>query len=318
MKSYFLKNNRGMIVEILDWGARIKSIQVPTNNGHLVNTVLGYSKPIDYLTDPFYMGCTIGRYANRIKSAQILLNGKTIKLSMNERETGSHLHGGFKGFDKYEWQILGYTEKRIELHLISLDKDEGYPGNLNVTITYELNDKNQFTVEYFAIADKSTIVNITNHSYFNLSDEQVSIDTHEILISAEQFSPLDTNHLPKKPFIQSVKNKIFDLRERTSVKKVKYPICNINYIFPYLGQMQEMAVITEKITGRTLRIFSDYPALQLYFSAYLDKPFKPFQGICCEPQFPPNSPNIDVFPNVRLDPNQFYKHKILYHFENFN
>lgn len=317
MESFRLKNSNNMQVEVLNWGGRITGIRVPGSTGELVNTVLGYTEQEKYLTDPFNMGSTIGRYANRIANASFLLDGKSIILSANEPSPNSHLHGGFVGFDKKYWQVEKSSDRLLELILQSPDGEEGYPGNLTVSSRFELTENNQLIIHYHAACDQPTVANLTNHSYFNLSDHQESIDTHDITIKAKFYAPLNRNHIPIEPYIKKVDNTIFDLRNRTSVKEVKREICNVNYFVNQERCMKEIAVITERITGRRLRISSDYPSLQLYFSEFLDTPFQPFQGICCEPHYAPNSPNIKSYTSVLLRPNQEYNHKIMYSFENF-
>jgi len=317
MKSFLLKNSNNMQVEVLNWGARIVSIRVPDSSGTHVNAVLGYTEQDEYLNDPYNMGSTIGRYANRIANASFDLDGKAVELSVNEVESRSHLHGGFVGFDKKYWQVENATENSLELTLKSPDGEEGYPGNLTVSSRFELTANNQLILSYSAICDKTTVANLTNHSYFNLTDDQQSIDTHDITVHAERYAPLDRDHIPEEPYINQVDNTIYDLRNKTSAEKVKKAICNANYFVNNVSEVKEIALLTERNTGRQLRISSDYPSLQVYFAEFLKTPFKPFQGICCEPHYAPNSPNIGLYASVLLRPNQEYNHKIIYSFENF-
>ncbi|MGH2622122.1 MAG: aldose epimerase family protein [Sphingobacterium sp.] len=317
MKSFLLKNSNNMQVEVLNWGARIAAIRVPNSKGDLVNTVLGYKQSERYRTDPFNMGSTIGRYANRISNASFLLDGKLISLTANERKSQTHLHGGLNGFDKKYWEVAKEEAAFLELTLSSPDGEEGYPGNMEVSCRFELTENNQLILSFHATSDQPTIVNLTNHSYFNLSDKQQIIDSHEITVAADSYTPLNKDHLPIAPFVSSVEQTVYDLRKPTSLEQLKKKICNTNYFVNQQNTLKEMVVLREKISGRCLKISSDYPSLQLYFAEFLQDPFKPFQGICCEPHYAPNSPNIKTYPSVLLRQDEEYNHKIIYSFENF-
>jgi len=308
-----------MQVEVLDLGARIAAIRVPTTSGTLADVILGYNDHESYINDPFNMGSTVGRYANRIESSSFRINDQKIELSKNEGNTGNHIHGGFIGFDKKTWSWESYTENSITLTLHSTDGEEGYPGNLSVKVKYVLTKDNQLQVHYWANTDKPTLVNLTNHAYFNLADKQENIDSHEIVVYANTFSPLDENHLPKVPYIQQVDNTVYDLRTIQSVKDIKGPICNINYFTNTDEEptIKEIALVKEAKSGRQLRIYSDYPAMQLYFAEFLSAPFTPFQGLCCEPHYAPNSPNIESYKSAILLPSEEFVHKIYYSFEKF-
>lgn len=308
-----------MCVKILDWGCRIVAIQVPDRTGKLIDTVLSYPNIEDYKDDQHYVGGTIGRYANRIRNGKFKIEQTHVQLTTNENGSENHLHGGINGFDKRYWAVVSVDESTLEMTITSPDGDEGYPGTLTVYTRYEVCEDNTLTIEYRAKANKTTIANITNHSYFNLSNDKFSIDQHQIKVEAHFYTPLDVKHIPIPPFKKKVDNTVFDLRNFQQVSLIKKKICNINYhIEKHVSkQLQTVATILDNDTGRKLIISSDYPGLQVYFGNYLSGKFSPFQGLCCEPHYAPDSPNIEGFPSVILKPNQEYRHTITYHFKDF-
>ncbi|MBD1424479.1 aldose epimerase family protein [Sphingobacterium arenae] len=319
MKRLVIKNKQNMHVEVLDWGCRIIALKVPDKSGRLIDAVLNYPNLADYKNDPYYVGGTVGRYANRIAQGRFTLEQLPIQLTTNEKIEKNHLHGGEIGFDKRYWNVVDITDNAIEMTLTSLHGEEGYPGMLIANTRYELSDDNELTIKYTAKSTQTTIANITNHSYFNLSDEQLSIDGHEIKVEANFYTPLDLYHLPKYPFKEKVDNTVFDLRQFKDVGHIKDVICNANYCIEKKegNQVQRVATILHIETGRQLTIFSDYPSLQVYFGNYLTGKLLPFQGLCCEPHFAPNSPNIITYPSAILKPGEEYCHVIRYQFENF-
>lgn len=319
MKKFVIKNKRGMRVEILDWGCRIVALKVPDKTGKLVDTVLNYPHLTDYKNDTFYVGGTIGRYANRIARGRFELEQMQVQLTTNETTERNHLHGGEIGFDKRYWTVVDRTDNAIEMTLTSFHGEEGYPGTLTVNTRYELSENNELTIQYTATSTQTTVVNLTNHSYFNLSDERHSIDGHEIKVDANFYTPLDCHHLPKYPFKERVDDTVFDLRTFQKVNGIKQAICNVNYCIERkeINNVQKVATISHTDTGRRLIISSDYPSLQVYFGNYLSGKLLPFQGLCCEPHFAPNSPNISAYPSVVLKPDEEYRHFICYQFENF-
>lgn len=316
MKSFLIKNKRNMRVEILDWGCRIVSIRVPDRNGKLIDTVLKYKNIADYKKDKHYLGSTVGRYANRIENGKFNLHDSGIQLSQNESGK-NHLHGGFIGFDKKYWNLTSHTENSIEMQILSPAGDEGYPGNLTVDVRYEVSEDNILTIDYHAKADEATLVNITNHSYFNLSDNRDSIDSHELQVNAEYYTPLSDGHLPVPPYREKVKDTIYDLTELRPIDTLKEEIGNINYCMDPTDELRRVATIKDIESGRRMTISSDYPGIQVYFGNYLSGDFKPFQGMCCEPHYFPNSPNINIYPSALLLPGDHYEHRIKYSFENF-
>lgn len=317
MEVYEIRNDNNAKVKILNFGARVLSIEIGNTKGNLINSVLRYNFVEDYKNDKQYLGGIIGRYANRIAEGRCIINNRLVKLSVNEKNNHNHLHGGRFGFDKKYWEVVNHNRSSIELILFSEDGDEGYPGNLSVNIQYILLENDTLKINFKAKTDKPTIINLTNHSYFNLSDKKKTIDNHQIKVRAKHYTPLDQKFIPKYPYIKSVTNSIYNLQAFQRIKDIKKDICNSNYLFDNGKKLREMATITDLISGRKLTISSDYPAMQLYFGNFLSGEFTPFQGLCCEPQYSPNSPNLNVFPKATLLPNETYSHTIEYKFERF-
>lgn len=316
MKSFLLKNKSNTQVKVLDYGCRIISILVPSSTGELIESVLHYPELDDYLDDKNYLGCTIGRYANRISEASFHIKQEKVQLSKNENGI-NHLHGGFEGLDKKMWILENQTDTRIEFSYLSKDGEEGYPGNIKIHVIYELDDYKTLKITYLANTDRETILNLTNHSYFNLSGNRKSIDSHFIQILTDRYSPMDENYIPVIPFDKPVHTEVYDLSKGCKVAEKREDIVNANYIFQPDHQFKEQAILTDLHTGRKLKISSDYPSLQVYFGKFLEGGLIPCSGICCEPQYAPNSPNIDIFPSVVLKPGEQYFHNITYEFENY-
>ncbi len=318
VEQYFIENSNGMRVGILNYGGIITQLSVPTTHGNRVNTILSYNHLDDYLTDTHYVGATIGRYANRIGNGQFALDSLDCQLSVNELENNNHLHGGFQGFNTKIWSMERHTPSEVTLFYESHDGEEGYPGILQVWVTYRVLEENALQLTYTAKTNKTTIVNLSNHSYFNLSgDPRQSICEHTIQVNTGEFTPLDKRNLPDGT-IASVSNTVFDLREGRKVGEVMDDIVNTNYAFVQAGNENvPMAVLTDSKSCRTLTISSSYPGMQLYFGSFLGGRFSPYQGICLEPQYFPNSPNNDHFPSAKLEPDEMFKHSIKYAFSNF-
>ena len=208
---YTLTNKNGLKAEIINYGGTVVSLYVPDKNGNMADVVLGYDNLQDYLDRSPFFGCLIGRYANRLEGASFELNG--ITYTLNKNEGNNQLHGGIKGFDKKVWDARILPGNALELSLFSPDMDENYPGNLEARVIYRLTDENALEIEYYAAADKDTIVNLTNHSYFNLSghDSGPGLD-HELKIDADFYTPINSECLPTGEIL-SVKNTPFDFTQ---------------------------------------------------------------------------------------------------------
>ncbi|SEL72958.1 aldose epimerase family protein [Parapedobacter koreensis] len=317
MEQYVIENRNGMRAGILNRGATITELSLPTRHGGRVNTVLAYPQPEDYLTDRYYVGTTIGRYANRIANGRFMLGDSACQLTVNEVGCNNHLHGGLHGFDKKWWSVAKHTAEEIVLRCESHDGEEGYPGCLQAEVTYRVSDEDVLEVHYAAKTDRTTVVSLSNHSYFNLSKDAPSIQGHTVRVYADKFTPLDGRNLPIGA-IASVADTVFDLRQGSDVNEVMDCIVNTNYAFDHTGNtLAVMAVLTDKESGRMLTISSDYPGMQLYFGNFLGGYFSLCQGICLEPQYFPDSPNNSHFPSAILEPGEHYKHTINYKFSKF-
>ncbi|TZF82090.1 galactose mutarotase [Pedobacter sp. BS3] len=309
-----LHNDAGMIVTILNFGAIIKEILFPYGNGSRRNMVLSYPDDRQYYTDPHYIGCVVGRYANRIAGGKLILGDEMYQLSLNENGN-SHLHGGFTGFNKKVWHIAGtFTDNdsaSVTLTATSPHLEEGYPGYLTVEITYTLTRSNELQIHYRAVTDKPTIVNLTNHTYFNLSGGERDISNNTLSVNADAYTPANDQYIPTGN-IEGVEHSGFDLRTPVKVSEIMHRMPTINYCLSHNDS--PAAILIDSESGCRLEVRTTKPGLQLYFANYLDKPFTPFAGICLEPQFYPDSPNHPLFPSTLLVPGQTYEHSTWYRF----
>lgn len=320
-----MKNKKGMVIKIITYGGIITSWKVKNRNNHFEDIVLGYKTLLEYENKSPYFGAIIGRYGNRIAEGKFSLDGKEYNLETNNYP--NHLHGGAKGFDKVVWQareISNDSSSSIELSYLSRDGDQGYPGNLKVKVIYTLNNNNELLVEYFAETDKSTIVNLTQHSYFNLSGNfQKDILDHELVINADNFLPVDSTLIPTgeirkvntTPFDFRIPKKIgHDINEKNQQLKngIGYDHCWV--VNSNEKDFRFVASAYEEKSGRFLQIFSTEPGIQFYSGNFLDGTlptktkgfYKKRTGFCLETQHYPDSPNQPNFPSVKLKPGEIY------------
>jgi aldose 1-epimerase len=319
---YTLKNAKGESADILNLGGIVQSLNVLNGSGGLTDVVLGYDTAEEYINNKGYLGALIGRYANRISKGRFTLNGKTYSLNINNGE--NHLHGGLCGFDKKLWQAELSGEK-LCLKLFSPDIDEGYPGNLNVEVSYMFTDDSELIIEYYAVSDKDTIVNLTNHSYFNLDGEGDAL-SHYLKINAKEFLPVNQATLPLGE-IREVKNTPFDFTDFKQIKKDIYStdeqleFCggyDHNYI---LGEGCKLAAeVFSKLSNIKVQVFTDKRGVQFYSGNYLNgrgkggRIYNKHYGICLETQHYPDSVNIPHFPSPILKAGQAYRYKTVYKF----
>jgi aldose 1-epimerase len=324
---YTLTNNNGVAIKISNYGGTITSWSVPDKNGNAENIVLGFDSLSGYLAKPPYFGATIGRYGNRIANGKFKIGDSVYTLAKNNGK--NHLHGGLKGFDKVVWNASTITDSIPELILnyISKDGEEGYPGNLNVTVKFLLNNDNEFSIEYFAQTDKPTPVNLTNHTYFNLGGN-VSNDIlqEELKIDASHYTPVDTTLIPTGE-IRSVTATPFDF---TQPHKIGERIAQVpggydhNFVLNKKdSSLQFGASLTDSSSGRQLEIFTTELGIQFYSGNFLDGTIKnrdgkiinQHTGLCLETQHFPDSPNEPKFPSTILKPGEKYysltKYKML-------
>lgn len=325
--SLFTLQNRHMTVRIITYGGIITSILIPDQNGKTDDVVLGFNSLADYLGGHPYFGALIGRYGNRIAKGKFTLNGKEYRLAVNDGE--NHLHGGLVGFDKVVWdaeEIRNEAEIGIRLTYLSKDGEEGYPGNLRTTVTYLLNDQNELAIVYEATTDQPTVVNLTNHAYFNLAGEgSGNILNHEVMINADRYTAVSADLIPTGELV-SVKGTAMDF---SAPKKIGAEIHQVkggydhNYVLNKAGnELSFAAKVFEPKSGRTLEVFTTEPGVQFYTGNFLDgtltgkagKPYGRHAGFCLETQHFPDSPNRPEFPSTQLNPGELYRQKTIYKF----
>ncbi|MCX7636285.1 MAG: galactose mutarotase [Cyclobacteriaceae bacterium] len=325
VRQFRLKNASGMEVKIISYGATITDIIVPDRNGKPGNVVLGFDSLAGYLLpENPYFGSTIGRYANRIAKARFTLNGKIFTLDANNN--GNMLHGGFKGFDKVIWNAEVQSDSSVKFSYVSPDGEGGFPGNLNVQVIFSLSSANELRMDFTAATDSPTHVNLTGHSYFNLSaGEEATILNHELRLFADSYTPVNELLIPTGE-IRSARNTPFDF---TSLKPVGADIEKVpggydhNFVLNRNDdKLQPAAELIHRSSGRGLRIFTTQPGIQFYSGNFLDGTltgrngikYPKYAGLCLEPQHFPDSPNQPSFPSTLLNPGQTYRQTILYQF----
>ncbi|MEO8769054.1 MAG: aldose epimerase family protein [Ferruginibacter sp.] len=311
---YTLQNASGMQVSIINYGATVTKIITADKNNMFANVVNGFDNLDDYLnsSNP-YMGCIVGRYCNRIAHGIFTIDGKEYKLAKNHGEHS--LHGGNKGFDKAWWNAEpNEADNSLKLTYLSKDGEEGFPGNLNITVIYSLTDDNEVKIDYKATTDQSTSVNFTNHCYFNLSgNSNTPILDHELQLFADSYTVSDATLIPTGE-IASVKNTALDF---TSTKKTGKDIAAIggydhNMIIrkdDHSTGLTIAANLYEPVSGRFMQMFTTEPAVQFYSGN--QEQGNQF-GLCLEAQHYPNSPNEPSFPNTLLKPGEAYRQVTIY------
>jgi aldose 1-epimerase len=331
---YVMTNANGMQVSLLDYGATVKGIMAPDRNGAYANVSLGFSNLDNYREKSPYFGCTAGRYANRIAKGLFSLDGKEYKLETNNGP--NHLHGGVRGFDKHVWSArVSETETAVTFSRRSPDGEEGYPGTLSCRVTYTLTNENELKVEYEATTDKPTVLNLTNHTYFNLAGEgDPTILDHELTLYADQYVATDETNIPTS--IRDVEGTPFDFRKPTAIgERIEADQPQIKFGKGYdhtwvLGRKEEglvhAATLRDPGSGRVMEIHTDQPGIQFYTGNYLDGSYQgqggkvyPFRsGLCLETQVFPDSPNHqgqDGWKSCVLRPGETYTHLTIHKFK---
>lgn len=323
---FTLSNENGMEVSITNYGGIVTSIKVPDKDGNIENVALGFDDLEKYKTGHPFFGAIAGRYANRIAKGRFELNGEVYKLATNNGE--NHLHGGVEGFDKKVWDYeVNEEENSVTFSYLSPDGEEGYPGNLDTDVTYTLTDENELRIDYHATTDKPTVVNLTNHSYFNLSgDPSEGILDHLLTIIADRYTPVDEGLIPTGE-LKSVIGTPFDF---TVPKPVGAHIDSItpgydhNFVLnnPDSG-VRKIAMVEHKESGRMMEVYTDQPGVQLYTGNFLDgsivdrmgNPIEQHAALCLETQHFPDSPNKPEFPSTVLKPGETYETTTIYQFK---
>ena len=330
---YTLTNGNGMKVQITNYGGIVTSLLAQDKNGNLSDVVLGYDNLEGYLKNNPYFGGVIGRYGNRIAKGKFTLNGKSYSLATNNGP--NHLHGGVKGFDKVVWTAKETRSKDgvgLELVYLSKDGEEGYPGNLSVKVNYTLTNDNALRIDYEAKTDQPTIVNLTNHSYFNLKDAGASpILDHELMLDADYFTPVDETLIPTgelrpvpgTPFDFTTQAKIRD-RINAEDEQLKFGLgYDHNFVLNgKAGELRLVGKLSESTTGRILQIWTTEPGIQFYSGNFLDGAitgkngtvYHYRHGLCLETQRYPDSPNQPDFPSTVLNPGDLYQTTTTYKF----
>lgn len=331
---YTLRNSKDAEACIMTYGGIVQKLLMPDKNGKLADVVLGYDTLDGYTgTNDPYFGALIGRYGNRIGGATFTLEGKTYTLAKNNN--GNSLHGGLKGFDKKVWTAkpsVGVHGPQLTLAYVSVDGEEGYPGNLEVTAIYTLTENNELKLEFTAKTDKPTVVNLTHHSYFNLAGQgNGDILGHIVYINSDKTTPVDSGLIPTGAFAD-VAGTPFDFRKPTAIgARINDPDPVLQYGPGYdhnwvinkpLGQFGLMARVVETNSGRVMEVLSDQPGLQFYAGNFLDgsitgkdgKVYQKHYAFCMEPQHYPDSPNKPNFPTTELKPGETYHNTIVYKF----
>jgi aldose 1-epimerase len=335
---YTLHNAKGAEARIMTYGGIVQSLKVPDKSGKLGDVVLGFDTLDGYTSDAYLKGCPyfgalIGRYGNRIGGAEFKLEGQTYKLAKNNN--GNSLHGGIKGFDKVVWSAkpsVGVRGPQLVLTYVSLDGEEGFPGNLEVSAIYTLTEDNALKLEFTAKTDKPTVCNLTHHSYFNLEGQgNGDILNHLVYINSDKTTPVDSGLIPTGSFAD-VTGTPFDFRKPTAIgARINDPDTVLQYGPGYdhnwcinqpLGVFSLQARVVAPNSGRVMEVWSDQPGLQFYAGNFLDgtitgkdgKVYQRRNGFCMEPQHYPDSPNKPQFSTTELKPSETYHCVIEYKF----
>ena len=300
-KIFTIQNENGMKATFCTTGGRLMSLEVPASDGSFKNVVWGCADAKACAADKDYRQCIVGRYGNRIAKGRFELDDFTYQLSVNEGE--NHLHGGKKGFDKREWTIQPLSDESLLMTLLSPDGEEGYPGNLDISVLCTLTDKNELVLQYAATTDRPTILNPTLHAWFNLHGNGEGLTTSHILkINADRYTPVDEELIPTGE-IKTVEDSPFDFRAGKPVTP------EFDHNFMLRGEPGEPAFeLYEPATGILLKVYTDQPGLQLYTG-------RPDCGVVLETQHFPDSPNHPIFPSTELRPGETYSQTTIYHFE---
>jgi aldose 1-epimerase len=321
---FTLTNAHGVRVRLTNLGATLVSIETPDRNGAMGDILLGFDTLDGYLHNSPYFGVVVGRYGNRIAKGRFTLDGQTYTLAVNNGE--NHLHGGLKGFDKVVWTATTAPDAdgaSAQLEYVSADGEEGYPGRLTARVTYTLTDQNELTIAYSATTDRKTVVNLTNHAYFNLAGSG-DILGHELSLSADRFTPVDKGLIPTG-VLQPVEGSPFDFRTPTAIgARIDRPDQQLHFGGGYdhnfvlngaPGTLRLAARVTEPTSGRVLEVRTTEPGVQFYTGNFLDgsvigkgrRPYAKRSGFCLETQHFPDSPNHPEFPSTVLEPGQRYE-----------
>lgn len=304
-----LRNNAGMVVTLMDWGATLLSARIPLNDGSVREALLGCASPEHYTSQAAFLGASVGRYANRIADSRFQLAGETWQLAPSQGP--NQLHGGPEGFDKRRWQVVNQNDTSVLFALESADGDQGFPGNLRATAQYQLTEDNRIAIEYRATVDKACPVNLTNHVYFNLDGGQSDVRNHTLSIAADQYLPVDEMGIPRAG-LKDVTGTSFDFRKPKQIASEflsdddqrKVNGYDHAFLLNAKGELsQPVATVWSADNKLELKVFTTAPALQFYSGNFLDgtpsrepQPYATWQGLALESEFLPDSPNHPEWP----------------------
>lgn len=325
---FTLTNTAGSVAKITNYGAILTELHVPDKSGQMGDVVLGFDNLDAYLKGHPFFGATVGRYANRIAKGKFMLDGKDYTLVVNNGP--NHLHGGTVGFDKVVWDakpVRRTDGPAVSFHYISKDGEEGYPGNLDVTVVYTLTNANALRIEYTATTDKPTVCNLTNHSYFNLAGHG-DVSGHELMLNCDRFLPVDDTSIPTGQ-LQPVKGTIMDFTVLHPIgdhmNEVGKDPTGYDHCYVVNGGGKSLtyaAKVVEPTTGREMDVYTTEPGVQLYTANYLDgtltgkggQVYQKHDALCLEAGKFPDTPNHPDFPSAVLRPGQTYRQRTEYRF----
>jgi aldose 1-epimerase len=327
VERFILSNSKGISAKLITLGATLISLELPDREGKKSEVILGYDNLEQYLSGKYYFGATIGRFANRITGGIFWLDNVEYQLACNENGL-NHLHGGKRGFDKVLWEPESWKSRNsagVSFTYLSPDGEEGYPGNLNSKVTYSLNKDNELRIEYYAKTDKATIVNLTNHSYWNLSGNlSKTVLNHELTLKCNKYLPVDKNLIP----IGEMRDVCGTPMDFTEPKLIGEDIKNVaggyDHCFVIDGSGEKLdlsAVVHEPMSGRNMEVLTTKPGIQFYSGNKISNVrgakgvvFHKHSGLCLETEFYPNSINVDKFPSPILYPGEEYHYITIYRF----
>jgi len=305
-KTADLHSESGLHVTVVDSGASLSSLKVPTADG-LKDVILSYDNVDDYRRDAYFIGSTVGPFANRIRDAHFELGGESFDLDANELSTGHCLHGGREGLHRQIFELRAdAASSSIKCYCELADGHNGFPGNRTVTVVYQLLDESSLAIDFHVTTDRDTVVSLANHAYFNLGG---AIDDHILSIRAEEYTVTDDTHCATGE-IHSVAGSVFDLRAPRRIGTTEF---DQNFVLLRdEGRLRHAATLRSPVSGLQLDLHTTQPGLQLYSGDYLGSPFAPRQGLCLEAQGFPNAPNLATFPSAQLSAGKTYTQRTIY------
>ena len=323
---FTLQNGNGITVKLINYGATLTSLVTPDRDGKLADIVLGYDDIRGYESDPIFSGCVVGRFANRISNASFELEGKQYSLAANF-EGGHHLHGGEVGFNARVWDAQIVKQESavgVAFTLVSHDGEEGYPGRLVVRMKYLLNDNDDLVMDYYATTDKTTHINLTQHSYYNLAGhDSGDVHKHFVRLYCDHYLPVDEHGVPTGE-VKSVEGTPFDFRKGARIDR---QVAEGRYDHNYVLSMERpekpilLARVSEGSTGRGMAVRTDQPGVQFYTSIHMKETpgrngavYNTNQALCLETQHFPDTPNKPNFPTTVLKPGEEFRSKTIHHF----